>query len=119
MEDDQSADGFRIEVQDSVTSSSLLVGASLAERYWSVPEGRVYLDPSSFQSLYAGPSPAGGTASKEIELPPEFSPNYRMRPDPGDPAPPGSRALGLPFTFQAAIIENGSLILSLPYTIIY
>ncbi len=116
----------RLIAQLKVSDPSAIValGASLGGAPISLAEGELYVDLATFQLLYLGPVQGIGVDGPEARgtafLPPEAIPSrHRTRhPVVAEPIDPDARLIGIPVTFQALVLENNKLRLSLPYTVI-
>ncbi len=105
-------------------SAIVALGASLGGAPVSLAEGELYVDLSTFQFLYFGPVQGVGVGGPEARgtafLPTAAIPsrhNTRSLQQ-AMPMRPDARLLGIPVTFQALVLENNKLRLSLPYTVI-
>ncbi len=105
-------------------NATVALGGSLGGMPIFLPQGDLFADLATFQLLHFGGvqgiGPEGPEARGAAFLPSEAIPNRHITRNhlEAEPLNPDARLIGIPVTFQALVLENNKLRLSLPYTVI-
>lgn len=120
VEDDLAPASLGLQLETIEDAPYVLLAGSLARRPSASSAGPFYLGIPSIRLLFEGFLALGERREKIFDLPAGYLPNIHRRQGPFEPAPVGSRWLGIPMTFQAAVVDAaGKLSLSLPYSIVF